>query len=111
MRKITVLSMITLEGVMQAPGGPEEDTSGGFKYGGWTAPYFDKAYGKILETELKQTADYLLGRKTFEIWSSYWPEHADIWPGIKCHRNRSIVKQFFPVTKSQRVNFKPEFKH
>ncbi|HXF49664.1 MAG TPA: dihydrofolate reductase family protein [Verrucomicrobiae bacterium] len=82
MRKIIVLSMITLDGVMQAPGGPEEDTSGGFKYGGWTAPYGDKAYGKAVQKELKQPADYLLGRKTFEIWEGYWPLHADFWPGI-----------------------------
>ncbi|MGZ3885626.1 MAG: dihydrofolate reductase family protein [Bacteroidia bacterium] len=81
MRKIVVLSMITLDGVMQAPGGPKEDTSGGFKYGGWTAPYGDDIYGKAVEQELKP-ADYLLGRKTFKIWAGYWPEHADFWPGI-----------------------------
>jgi dihydrofolate reductase len=81
MRKIIVLSMITLDGVMQAPGGPEEDTSGGFKYGGWTASYGDEVYSKVLEKEFKP-ADYLLGRKTFEIWADYWPEHADFWPGI-----------------------------
>jgi dihydrofolate reductase len=81
MRKIIVLSMITLDGVMQAPGGPEEDTSGGFKYGGWTKPYGDEVYSKALEKEL-QPADYLLGRKTFDIWAAYWPEHADFWPGI-----------------------------
>jgi dihydrofolate reductase len=81
MRKITVLSMITLDGVMQAPGGPKEDTSGGFKYGGWTAPYGDEVYRKVVEKEL-QPSDYLLGRKTFEIWEDYWPEHADFWPGI-----------------------------
>ena len=73
--------MITLDGVMQAPGGPKEDTSGGFKYGGWTAPYGDEVYGKVVQKELKP-ADYLLGRKTFEIWAGYWPEHADFWPGI-----------------------------
>ena len=81
MRKIIVLSMITLDGVMQAQGGPEEDTSGGFKYGGWTAPYFDEAAGKVMEKQMKP-ADYLLGRKTFDIFASYWPEHADVWPGI-----------------------------
>lgn len=73
--------MITLDGVMQAPGGPEEDTSGGFKYGGWVAPYGDEVYNKILEKQMRP-ADYLLGRKTFEIWADYWPEHADVWPGI-----------------------------
>ena len=74
--------MITLDGVMQAPGGPEEDTSGVFKYGGWTAPYSDEVGGKEVRKELSQTADYLLGRTTFEIWADYWPEHGDFWPGI-----------------------------
>jgi dihydrofolate reductase len=81
MRKIIVLSMITLDGVMQAPGGPKEDTSGGFKYGGWTAAYGDEVYGKVVQQEL-QPADYLLGRKTFETWATYWPDHGDFWPGI-----------------------------
>ncbi len=73
--------MITLDGVMQAPGGPKEDPSGGFKHGGWTAPYSDKTFAKILKKQL-QPAEYLFGRKTFEIWEGYWPEHADYWPGI-----------------------------
>ena len=81
MRKIIVLSFITLDGVMQAPGGPEEDPSGGFEYGGWVAPYFDEASGRVMEKQMKP-ADLLLGRKTFEIFASYWPEHADFWPGI-----------------------------
>src|SRR4029078_9904306 len=82
MRKITVLSFITLDGVMQAPGAPGEDRSGSFKYGGWSAPYADKVGSKQVQKELKQPADYLLGRKTFEIWAGYWPEHGDFWPGI-----------------------------
>ena len=81
MRNIIVLSFITLDGVMQAPGGPEEDTVNGFKYGGWSAPYFDEAVDKIMEKQMKP-ADLLLGRITFEIFASYWPEHADNWPGI-----------------------------
>ena len=81
MRKIIVLSMISLDGVMQAPGGPEEDTSEGFKFGGWTVPYGDGAYDKAVQNEL-QPADYLLGRKTFEIWENYWPDHSEFWPGI-----------------------------
>jgi dihydrofolate reductase len=81
MRRITVLSMITLDGVMQAPGGPGEDTSGGFKYGGWTASYGDEVFGRLMKEEMKP-ADYLLGRKTFDIFASYWPQHADFWPGI-----------------------------
>lgn len=80
MRKIIVLSMITLDGVMQSPGGPKEDTSDGFKYGGWVAPYGDEVYDKVVQKELKP-ADYLLGRKTFDIWAAYWPER-DFWPGI-----------------------------
>lgn len=81
MRKIVVISMITLDGVLQAPGGPEEDTSSGFKFGGWVAPYGDEVYDKVLE-KLMKPADYLLGRKTFEIWAAYWPEHADMWQAI-----------------------------
>src|SRR5690349_21362379 len=82
MRKITVLSMITLDGVIQGPGGPKEDTSGGFKYGGWVAPFNDEAYEKAVQEELREDTDFLLGRKTFKIWESYWPEHADFWPRI-----------------------------
>jgi dihydrofolate reductase len=84
MRKIIVLSFITLDGIMQAPGGPEEDTSSDFKYGGWTAPFFheaDEAAGEMMEKQMK-SADLLLGRKTFDIFAGYWPEHADNWPGI-----------------------------
>jgi dihydrofolate reductase len=73
--------MISLDGVLQAPGGPGEDVSGGFKYGGWTASYGDEMFGKIMMEELKP-ADYLLGRKTFQIWAGYWPKHGDFWPGI-----------------------------
>ncbi len=81
MRKIIVLTFVSLDGVMQAPGGPDEDTSGGFKYGGWVTPYFDEEAGKIM-TKQMQPSDLLLGRKTFEIFASYWPNHADMWPGI-----------------------------
>lgn len=81
MRKIIVLSLISLDGVMQAPGGPEEDPSEDFKYGGWVAPYDDETSGKMMERLLKP-ADLLLGRKTFEIWENYWPEHVEYWPTI-----------------------------
>lgn len=73
--------MITLDGVMQAPGGPAEDPSGGFNYGGWIAPFSDDIYNKVVLDELKP-ASYLLGRKTFEIWAAYWPQNAKNWPGI-----------------------------
>ena len=74
--------MITLDGVMQGPGGSKEDESEGFKYSGWSAPYEDEVGGKFVQKELAQTVDYLLGRKTFDIWSAFWPNHADIWPRI-----------------------------
>ena len=83
--------MISLDGVMQAPGGPQEDTSGGFKYGGWTASYGDEDFGKIVMEELKP-ADYLLGRKTFDIFAGYWPQHADFWPGIN-EGNKYVLSQ------------------
>ncbi len=73
--------MITLDGVMQGPGGPGEDPSNGFKYGGWVAPYDDDIAGQVMQKIMKP-ADVLLGRKTFQIWESYWPEHEHIWPGI-----------------------------
>jgi len=81
MRKILVLTFITLDGVMQAPGGPDEDPSGGFEYGGWTAPYSDEVSGNVMAEQMKPT-DLLLGRKTFDIFAEYWPKHADSWPGI-----------------------------
>jgi dihydrofolate reductase len=81
MRKIIVLTFMTLDGVMQAPGGPGEDTSGGFKYGGWSAPYSDEVSGTVMQKQMAP-ADILLGRKTFDIFANYWPEHADYWPGI-----------------------------
>lgn len=65
--------MISLDGVMQAPGGPTEDTEGGFKYGGWTVPYSDEAFGEIINKELSEPFDLLLGRKTYDIWRAYWP--------------------------------------
>lgn len=84
MRKIIVQEFITLDGVMQAPGGPEEDTSEDFKFGGWTTPFFYKAdeeANELMSKWLKPT-DLLLGRKTFEIFANYWPTHAELWPGI-----------------------------
>jgi len=82
MRKIIVLSFITMDGVMQAPGGPDEDTSGGFTYGGWTVPYFDDVLGGIMGEQMGKPFDLLLGRKTFEIFASYWPHHIDEGPEI-----------------------------
>lgn len=77
MRKIIVLSFITLDGVMQAPGSPEEDTSGGFDFGGWTVPYFDEALGEVMDQQLKPPFELLLGRKTYDLFASYWPHHRE----------------------------------
>jgi len=82
MRKVIVLSHVSLDGVLQAPGGPEEDTSGGFAYGGWIAPYADDVLGTVIRRQMNMPFDLLLGRKTFEIWAPYWPHHADIWPSV-----------------------------
>jgi dihydrofolate reductase len=82
MRKLVVLSFVSMDGVMQAPGGPEEDVSGGFKYGGWTVPYFDDFMGKVMEEQMGRPFDLLLGRRTYEIFASYWPYHKDEDMGI-----------------------------
>jgi dihydrofolate reductase len=82
MRKIVVLSFISLDGVMQAPGGPEEDTSDGFKYGGWTVPFFDEKAGEIMTEQMGGEYDLLLGRKTYDIFAGYWPTHTEEWPQV-----------------------------
>jgi dihydrofolate reductase len=82
MRKIIVLEHISLDGVIQAGGGPDEDTSDGFAYGGWAAPYDDEAIGTALRKMMNMPFDLLLGRKTFDIWASFWPQHSDVWPGV-----------------------------
>jgi dihydrofolate reductase len=77
-----VLEHISIDGVIQAPGGPEEDTSGGFAYGGWAGPYSDEILGKALRKQMNSQFDLLLGRKTFDIWAPYWPQHAEAWPNV-----------------------------
>jgi dihydrofolate reductase len=82
MRKIIVLEHISMDGVIQAPGGPDEDTSGDFAYGGWISPYSDAILGTALKKMMNMPFDLLLGRKTYEIWAPYWPHHTDVWPGV-----------------------------
>jgi dihydrofolate reductase len=72
-RNLVILSFVTLDGIMQAPGGPKEDTSGDFKYGGWSAGYWDDFMGKAMEMQMAKRFDLLLGRKTYEIFAAYWP--------------------------------------
>lgn len=74
MRKIVVLSFISLDGVMQAPGGPDEDTASGFEYGGWSVPYWDDFLRNIMTEQMGVPFDLLLGRKTYDIFAAYWPK-------------------------------------
>ncbi len=82
MRKIIVLEHISIDGVIQAPGGPDEDTSGGFAYGGWISSYSNMILGTLLRKQMNKPFDLLLGRTTFDIWEPFWPQHADEWPGV-----------------------------
>jgi dihydrofolate reductase len=82
MRKINVLEFVSLDGVIQAPGGPKDDTSGGFAYGGWTTPHRDAVSGAAMKKQMNVPSDLLLGRKTFENFAQFWPQHYDIWPGV-----------------------------
>ena len=74
MRQVIVLQFMTLDGVVQAPGGPTEDTSGGFSHGGWSVPYWDDVLNETMDEQMGRPFDLLLGRKTFEIFASYWPQ-------------------------------------
>ena len=82
MRKVVVLEHISLDGVIQGPGGPDEDTSGGFAHGGWISPHSDAILGTALRRQMNMPFDLLLGRKTFDIWAPYWPHHTDAWPNV-----------------------------
>jgi dihydrofolate reductase len=75
MRKLVVLTFVSLDGVVQAPGGPDEDRSGGFEFGGWTVPFADDVMGETMSKQMGEPFDLLLGRKTFEIFAGYWPKH------------------------------------
>jgi dihydrofolate reductase len=82
MRRVVVLEHVSLDGVIQSPGGPDEDTSGGFAYGGWIGPFADAALETALKRQMNMPFDLLLGRRTYEIWAPYWPQHADTWPSV-----------------------------
>ena len=82
MRKVIVFEFVSLEGVIQFPGGPEEDTRGSFAYGGWEVPYGDDVVGATITRQMNMPFDLLLGRKTFEIWAPFWPKHSDMWPAV-----------------------------
>jgi len=82
LRKIVVLEHITLDGVIQGPGGPDEDTSGGFSLGGWIGKYSDPLLSTTIRMLMNQHFDLLLGRMTYEIWAPYWPHHPEVWPNV-----------------------------
>jgi len=82
MRKIIVLEHISMDGVIQGPGGPQEDPSNGFAYGGWISGYADEKIGEALRKQMNSQFDLLLGRKTFDIWEPFWPQHADAWQNV-----------------------------
>jgi dihydrofolate reductase len=92
MRKLVILSFISLDGVMQAPGGPDEDTSDGFKYGGWTWPLSDDFSGDLLMDQMDHDFELLLGRKTYDIFASYWPSAGDENPiAVKFNKTKKYV--------------------
>jgi len=80
MRKIIVGAQVSMDGIMQAPGGPSEDPTKGFKFGGWVMPYFDEAFGEEIGRVLNEKCDLLLGRKTYEIFAAYWPYYDETAP-------------------------------
>src|ERR1700716_383309 len=99
MRKLIVLSFITLDGVMQAPGGPTEDDSGGFKYGGWSVGYFDDYLGNVMTEQMGEAFDLLLGRKTYDIFAAYWPRVGEDDPaGRGINRAKKYVVSHRPVS-------------
>ena len=101
MRKLIVIEFVTLDGVIQAPGGPEEDTSGGFKYGGWLQPYMDDNSGKLMQKQMSlEQCELLLGQNTYEIWAGFWPHNAAGWPGIN-----EVKKYVASRDSSQKLNW------
>jgi dihydrofolate reductase len=83
MRRLIAIEFVTLDGVVQAPGGPDEDPSGGFAHGGWIRPYADPVQSAVIREQMRLPFDLLVGRRTFEIWAPYWPAHADVWPQVQ----------------------------
>lgn len=102
MRKLTVLSFVTLDGVMQAPGGPDEDPSGGFTHGGWVAGYWDDFLGSVMSEQMKGPFDLLLGRRTYELFAAYWPHAGAEQPGAK---ELNTAKKFVVTTTLKKLEW------
>jgi len=105
MRKLIVLSFITLDGVMQAPGGPEEDPTGGFKYGGWTAGYWDDFLGSVMSEQMAKPFDLLLGRKTYEIFAAYWPYVKSNSPDYETAGKLNSAKKYVASTTLEKLDW------
>ena len=94
MRKIIVGAQVSMDGVMQAPGGPTEDPTKGFKFGGWAMPYFDQEFGEEIDHVFKEKCDLLLGRKTYEIFAGYWPYYDEAGPDGSIARRFNEIKKY-----------------
>ena len=94
MRKIIVGAFVSLDGVMQAPGGPTEDPTKGFKFGGWVVPFFDQEFGEEVDRLFKDKPDLLLGRKTYEIFAAYWPYYDEQAPDGGIARLFNQIKKY-----------------
>src|SRR5260370_14776990 len=95
--------MVSMDGVMQAPGGPSEDPTKGFKFGGWEMPYFDHEFGEELDRVFKEKFDLLLGRKTYEIFARYWPYHDENAPDGGIAKLFKVIKKY-AVSRSRAVD-------
>ena len=105
MRKLNILSFITLDGVMQAPGGPEEDPTGGFKHGGWTVGYWDDLLGSTMAEQMAEPFDLLLGRKTYEIFAAYWPYVKSDSPDNQIARKFNGTKKYVASTTLEKLDW------
>lgn len=108
MRKIIVVEFISLDGVIQAPGGSEEDTTDGFKYGGWLVPYSDESLNEALKISYGQPYDLLLGRKTYDIFAGYWPKFAETHKGKSDQDDELKFAEEFNACKKYVATHSPE---
>jgi dihydrofolate reductase len=105
MRKVIVGAFVSLDGVMQAPGGPQEDPTGGFRYGGWVAPLADEAFGEEVDRMFSQPFDLLLGRKTYEIFAAFWP-YAEGGPDDSIARAFNSAAKYVATRKGVNLTWK-----